>query len=98
MTEGAASVTMRTGTFEALLYDEADSTLRLTIRGSTTNGVIAARVRVAESDVGDFKVSGRLRRLCWPKSGGREVLLLDDGTQVIGLVRELNSSSPCTPA
>lgn len=98
-TEGKATVTTAAGKFEAHLYDEADPTfLRLTIRGSTAKGVTTARVRVEASDVEDFEVSGRLRRFCWSTKGGRELLLLGDGAQVIGLVRELSASMPCTPA
>ena len=98
-TEGQGAVILGVGKFEARLYDKSDSTfLRLTIRGSTTKGVTTARVRVEQSDVEDFEVSGRLRRFCWPKRGGREVLLLSDGAQVIGLARELGAAMPCTPA
>jgi len=88
---------MSGGKFDARLYDKDDSRfLRLTIRGSTTKGVTTAQVRVEESDTPEFDVSGRLQRFCGPKKDGREVLLLSDGTQVIGLVRELSASVPCT--
>src|SRR5438477_7401364 len=52
---------------------------------STAKGLTTARVRVEASDVEDFEVSGRLRRLCWSTKGGRELLLMGNGAQVIGL-------------
>ena len=97
-TGGKGTVTLGEGKFEAELFDKEHPMFRrLTVRGLTKGGLTSARVRVEESDVPDFEVTGRLRRLCW-RGGGREVLLLTDGTQVIGLVRELNASQRCTPA
>jgi hypothetical protein len=53
---------------------------------------------VAASDEEDFKLSGRLRRLCWKNGGGREIILFTDGIDVVGLERELNESLSCKPA
>jgi hypothetical protein len=97
-TDGKAEVNLAGKRFEAKLRDSANPTfVRLSLRGSTSNGVTTARVRVESSDADDFEVSGRLRRLCWGK-GGREIIILTNGVDVVGLVRELNESSSCKPA
>ena len=98
MTEGRAQVTGADTKFEARLYDKADPKfLRLTVWGSTVNGTTRVRVRVEESDREEFALSGQLRRVCWANGGGRETLLLSDGTEVVGLVRELDRSVACKP-
>ncbi len=98
-TDGKAQVVLSAGRFEATLRDSSDPTfVGVTLRGSTSNGVIRAHVRVESTDIGEFDVSGRLRRLCWKTGGGREVIILTDGVDVIGPVRELSESARCTPA
>lgn len=98
-TDGRAEVTMSGERFEARLRDsEYPTFIRLSLQGRSLNGVITARVRVESSDVGDFDVSGRVRRLCWRNGGGRETIILTDGHHVVGLVRELSASSRCAPA
>jgi hypothetical protein len=95
---GKASVRISGHRFEADLRDSADPTyVRLSLRGSTSNGVATVRVSTASSDKEDFDLSGRLRRACW-KKGGRETIIFTDGEDVIGLVRELDESSSCTPS
>ena len=99
MTEGRGLVTGGDGKFEARLYDKTDPKfLRLSVWGATSNGITRVRVRVEESDSDEFELSGRLRRSCWAKGGGRETLLLSNGIEVIGLVRELAKNRPCKPA
>jgi hypothetical protein len=98
MTEGHGRVTSGEGKFEARLYDKTDPKfLRLTVWGATSKGITRVRVRVEESDSDEFELSGRLRRSCWAKGGGRETLLLSNDTEVIGLVRELVKDRPCKP-
>lgn len=95
---GKADVRISGGRFEADLRDSADPTfVRLSLRGSTSNGVTTVRVSTASSDKEDFDLSGRLRRSCW-KKGGRETIIFTDGEDVVGLVRELDESSSCTPS
>jgi hypothetical protein len=61
---------------------------RFSLRGSVSGGLVTARVTFQESDAPVVEVSGRLKRLCWIKGGGREILILTNGEQVIGLFRE----------
>jgi hypothetical protein len=97
--QGKADVRISSNRFEADLRDSADPTfVRLSLRGATLNGVTNVRVSVAASDEEDFKLSGRLRRLCWKNGGGREIILFTDGIDVVGLERELNESLSCKPA
>lgn len=99
MTEGRGRVTDGDDKFEARLYDGTDPKfLRLTVWGTTSKGITRVRVRVHESDADEFELSGRLRRNCWTRGGGRETLLLSNDTEVIGLVRELAKNRPCKPA
>jgi hypothetical protein len=96
--QGKADVRISRDRFEADLRDSADSTfVSLSLRGSTSKGLTTVRVHVAASDRDDFELSGRLRRMCWGK-GGREVFIFTDGIDVVGLERELDGSSSCTPA
>jgi hypothetical protein len=99
ITEGRGQVVLAQGRFDAELYDENKPTfLRLRLRGDVSGRDIKVRVRVEESDSPEFTLSGRLRRHCWPAGGGREVLLLSDGSETIGLFRELSANARCTPA
>lgn len=99
LTQGRATVEIAGGRFEAMLYDKDDPQFRrVHLRGTATVRTVNARVRVEESDTPEFNVSGRLRRLCWSAGGGRELLLLSDGSETIGLFRELPVSATCRPA
>jgi len=99
VTEGRASVELTQGRLEARLYDQADPEfLRLELRGQTQGGEFIVHVRVEATDHDpEFTVSGRLKRYCGP-TGGREVLLLTDGSEAIGLFRDLPAGAKCTPA
>jgi len=96
MGQGKADVIVSGRRFEAALRDSQDSTVVvLSLRGSISDGLVKVRVTQHESDAHDFDVSGTLSRVCWDTKGGRETLLLADGQGVIGLVRELDPSTPC---
>jgi hypothetical protein len=96
VTQGKGDVSISGGRFVATLRDaDPPQFARLTLRGSMLRGVVKARVTVESSDVPEFQVSGRFRRLCWEAKGGREILILTNGLDVIGLVRELSPSVPC---
>ena len=98
ITQGKGDVSFSGERFEATLRDGDDPNfVRLSLRGSTSGGVVKARVTVESSDAPVFNVSGRLKRLCWQPQGGREILILTDGLDVIGLVRELSPSAACKP-
>ncbi len=99
LTEGRASVELTQGRLEARLYDQADPEfLRLQLRGRTKGGALIVQVRVEATDHdSEFTVSGRLKRYCG-LTGGREVLLLTDGSEAIGLSRELPAGAKCAPA
>jgi hypothetical protein len=99
ITQGKGEVDFSDSRFKATLRDaENPEFTRLSLQGSVTRGLVKARVTVVESDAPVFEVSGRLKRLCWPTGGGREILILTNGQDVVGLVRELGPSMPCKPA
>lgn len=98
VTQGKGEVRIGTDRFEATLRDAEDREfVRLTLRGSVSAGLVRARVTVHSSDVPVFEVSGRLKRLCWKGVGGQETLILTNGVEVIGLVREIGPAAPCKP-
>ena len=98
MSQGKADVTVSGQRFEAVLRDSQDSSfVRLSLRGSISDGLVKVRVTLHSSDAPDFDVSGRLSRVCWDTKGGRETLLLADGHGVLGLVRELDPARSCKP-
>jgi hypothetical protein len=99
LTKGQGDIEISDSVFKATLRDGEDPQFtRLSLQGSVSAGLVTARVTVHESDAPTVEVSGRLKRMCWPKAGGREVLILTNGEQVIGLHRELDPSTPCKPA
>jgi hypothetical protein len=97
ITKGQGDVDFSGGAFRATLRDGEDGSVRLSLRGTFSNGSVRARATVAETDNPPFAVSGRLRRFCWP-TGGREILILTDRAEAIGLFRELAPSKACKPA
>jgi hypothetical protein len=89
ITRGRADVTMTGGTFAATLWEGNEQKFaRLSLKGAIRHGVAKVRVTVNNTDVDPFPTSGKLRRFCWD-GGGREELVLSDGSEVIGLFREL---------
>lgn len=94
-TNGQGDVDFSGGMFRALLRDGGDKSERLSLIGSVSEGMVTARVKAKETDKPIFRVSGRLKRLCWSKGGGREILILTDSVEVIGLFRELPSTVTC---
>ena len=99
VTNGKGEVDLSDSRFKATLRDAEDPQFtRLSLNGSVLRGLVKARVTVHESDAPAFEVSGRLKRLCWSGGGGREILLLTNGQDAVGLVRELALSIPCKPA
>jgi hypothetical protein len=74
-----------------------DSFVRVTLKSSIVSGSVSAKATVQNSDVSPPTVTGRLRRFCWT-TGGREILVLTDGADVISLFRELRNAEPCKPA
>jgi hypothetical protein len=95
VTNGQGDVDFSGGVFSASLRDGQDKSERLSLKGSMSEGLVTARVKVNDTDLPSFRVSGRLKRLCWSKGAGREILILTDRAQVIGLFRELPSSGTC---
>jgi hypothetical protein len=96
-TKGQGDVDFSSGKFSATLHDGEDNSVRLSLTGSVSDGVVQARVTVLDTDDPPFRLSGRLKRFCWSKGGGREVLILTDRAEVIGLFRELTPSRACKP-
>jgi hypothetical protein len=95
-TTGQGDVDFSGGVFIATLRDGKDGSVRLSLRGSLSEGLVKARATVPETDEPPFQVSGRLKRFCWP-TAGREILILTDRAQAIGLSRELAPSKACKP-
>ena len=97
--QGNGEVNFSGSLFRATLRDGDDPQFtRLSLQGSVSGGLVKARVTVLESDAGPvLEVSGRLKRFCW-NGGGRETLILTNGYEVVGLVRDLGRSTPCKPA
>jgi hypothetical protein len=97
ITKGKGNVELSGRLFKATLRDGEDPKLtRLLLNGSIANGVVKARLTILESDVPDAEFSSRLKRFCW-RGGGREILILTYGGDVVGLFRELDRSMPCKP-
>jgi hypothetical protein len=95
-THGKGDVNLSRGVFSATLRDADDPHFtRLSLAGSVSGGLVKARATVRESDAPVVEVTGRLRLLCWGKGGGREVLILTNGEQVVGLFKDLDPSLPC---
>lgn len=94
---GQGDVHFSRGVFKATLRDGTDKSERIVLTGSVSNGVVTARGDVLGTDEPPLRVSGRLKRLCWEKGGGREILILTDHAEVIGLFRELTSAQQCKP-
>jgi hypothetical protein len=95
-TQGKGDVNISRGVFSATLRDGDDPRFtRLSLAGSVSGGLVKARVTVQESDDPVVEVTGRLRLLCWATKGGRQVLMLTNGEQVVGLFRDLDPSLPC---
>jgi hypothetical protein len=98
-TQGKGDINLSGSGFKATLRDaENPEFTRLSLQESVSRGLVKARVTVLESDDPVFEVTGRLKRLCWTAGGGREILILTNGRDVVGLVRELGSTMPCKPA
>jgi hypothetical protein len=99
ITEGKGDVNFSGSRFKATLRDaENPEDTRLLLQGSVSGRFVKAPVKVVESDTPVFEVSGRLKRLCWPIGGGRDILILTNGRDVVGLVKELGPSMSCKPA
>ncbi len=96
ITRGRADVTIDGQTFNATLWDADDTSFaRLSLEGSIVRNAVTATVTVNQSDVGPSHASGRLQRTCWKQGGGREAIILNEGFAVIGLVRELPTTTRC---
>jgi hypothetical protein len=99
ITQGKASVTINGSRFSATLNDgETPTFVRVTLRGSINNSAISARSVVEGTDLGPSTLNGRLRRVCFGSDGGREVLVLSDGIEVISLFRDIPKGQHCSPA
>src|SRR5688500_4590252 len=97
ITKGKGSVDLSGSLFKATLRDGEDPQFtRLLLEGSIAGGVVKARLTILQSDAPVAEFSGRLQRFCW-KGGGREILILTSGGDVVGLYRELDRASPCKP-
>ena len=100
---GRADVEQKDGAFNATLHDSDDyAFVRQTLRGTISGQTVSVRVTTHGSDVGDYRLSGSIKRSCWPADGdlsgiGREILMLINEFEVIGLARTL-WEPPCTPA
>ena len=98
ITQGKATVSVADAKFSAELRDvDHESFVRVTLKGSIVGGSVSAKATVQNSDVSSTTVTGRLRRFCWT-TGGREILVLTDGADVISLFRELRKGEPCKAA
>jgi len=96
ITRGRADVTIDGQTFKATLWDADDTSFaRLSLEGSIVRNALTVTVTVNESDAGPSHAVGKLERTCWKQGGGREAIILNEGFAVIGLVRELPTTSPC---
>ncbi len=96
---GKADVTISRSHFEVILHDASEPQMvRYTLVGVISNNRVKATVTTEASDMPDEEVTGRLRRLCSRQGGSRELLLLTDGVNVIGLVRGVARGAPCKPA
>ncbi len=96
ITRGRADVTIEGETFKATLWDADDSSFaRISLEGSIVRNSVTVTVTVNESDVGPSRASGRLQKTCWKQGGGREAIILNEGFAVIGLVRELPTTTRC---
>ena len=99
LTQGKARVTFTGSSFSAELRDGGpDPFVRVLLEGTVRDREVVAKATVQHTDKPDATLAGRLRRLCWQSGGGRELLVLTDGVEVISLVRELPSGQPCEPA
>jgi hypothetical protein len=98
---GRTQVERTNGRFKAVLHDSEDySDIRQTLRGTIAGGRVRARVTTLGSDAQDYNVSGTLKRQCWPgnnfNGSGREIIILINGKESIGLMRTLWGRS-CKP-
>jgi hypothetical protein len=96
ITRGRADVTIDGQRFKATLWDAEDTSVAsLSLEGSIVRNTVTVTITVNESDVGPSHASGRLEKTCWKQGGGREAIILNEGFAVIGLVRELPTTSRC---
>jgi len=99
VTQGKATASIAGSAFSAELRDGgSDPFVRVTLRGTIRDRDVAVTATVLQTDKPEETLAGRLRRLCWKAGGGREVLVLTDGVEVISLVRELPKDEACKPA
>lgn len=98
LTHGQATVAITGSRFRAELRDhQATDFIRVSLSGTMRDGNVEVRAIVHASDTPDFELSGRVRRLCWAAGGGREIIVLTNGVDVISLARELEKGQPCEP-
>ena len=94
ITRGKGYVDLSGSLVKATLQDGEDpQSTRLSLERSVVSGVVRARLTILETDAPDVEISGRLKRFCW-KGGGREILILENGGDVVGVFRELDHLVP----
>ncbi len=96
LTYGEAAVSVAGASFSAELRDHAHQLVRVSLQGTLRDGQVTVLATVLHTDRTPAELTGRLRRLCW-EGGGREMLVLTNGIQVISLARELPAEEPCEP-
>lgn len=98
LVQGNAEVTISGKRFDALLRDSSDPSVTwLTLRGTVVGGRVKVNVTTHGTDAPDYEVAGTLKRWCPVDGRGREALILSDGLNVIGLVRDMTVGVPCKP-
>src|SRR5262245_22862021 len=100
LTQGKGTVSITGSSFTAELRDGGPAPfVRVTLEGKVSDREVVVRAKVHDTDLGDATLAGRIRRLCWPSDGGgRELLVLTDGFEVISLARDIPRNQPCEPA
>jgi hypothetical protein len=96
ITRGRADVSISGSAFTATLWEgNAQSFARLALKGTLRGARVQVKVTINNSDQDPFYLTGHLKRTCWDLNSGREELVLTDGSEVIGLFREIHGSH-CT--
>jgi hypothetical protein len=95
--EGKADVSISPSSFFAQLHS-SNAFLMVTLKGTVLDRKVVARATFHGTDKPSATLIGKLRRLCWNSGGGRELLVLTDGLEVISIARDLPSNQSCLPA